>query len=261
MSSEIVDLQTAADHLGVHYQTAYKWVRSGQLPAELIGNKYVVDVVAIQVFAERRMKPASPTVRKPRTGLGSLTHRFTEALLQGNEASARNLVNGLTSDGVTLTAIIEEIMCPALRHIGTAWHEGRIPIWREHRATGIIENILGEHRPHPRGRRRGTVVVAAIEGDFHSMPTEMAAVALREDNWHVHMLGANLPSSELVDFCKQESPDIAVITVTASELQQHAEKVAIHIESLGVRTIVGRSGATLTELQQLAKALPNSTRC
>ena len=37
-----MELQTAADALGVHYQTAYRWVRSGRLPARLIGGKYVV---------------------------------------------------------------------------------------------------------------------------------------------------------------------------------------------------------------------------
>jgi len=233
---ESVDLQTAADQLGVHYQTAYKWVRSGQLPAELICKKYVVKVADIEAFAEQRRQPSIRTVRQPRSGLGSLSERFTESLLQGNEAAAHKLVNELTADGIAVTSIIQELIAPALIYIGTAWHQGQIPIWQEHRASGIIENILGENRPHPRGRRRGTVVVAAIEGDFHSLPTAMAAAALREDNWHVHMLGGNLPASELVDFCQQESPNLAVITVTAIELQQHAAQVAQQIETLGVRT-------------------------
>jgi excisionase family DNA binding protein len=35
-----VDLQTAAARLGVHYQTAYRWVRDGSLPAMKRGTTY-----------------------------------------------------------------------------------------------------------------------------------------------------------------------------------------------------------------------------
>ncbi len=37
-----LDLQAAADELGVHYQTAYRWVRNGRLEAELVGGRYLV---------------------------------------------------------------------------------------------------------------------------------------------------------------------------------------------------------------------------
>ncbi|MGY9023882.1 MAG: helix-turn-helix domain-containing protein, partial [Candidatus Nanopelagicales bacterium] len=39
---ERLDLQSAADQLGVHYQTAYRWVRSGRLPAEMVDGRYLV---------------------------------------------------------------------------------------------------------------------------------------------------------------------------------------------------------------------------
>ena len=32
----MLELQAAANALGVHYQTAYRWVRSGRLAAELV---------------------------------------------------------------------------------------------------------------------------------------------------------------------------------------------------------------------------------
>ena len=48
----MLELQSAADALGVHYQTAYRWVRSGRLPAQLTGGKYLVsahDVAEVHV--------------------------------------------------------------------------------------------------------------------------------------------------------------------------------------------------------------------
>jgi hypothetical protein len=66
-------------------------------------------------------------------------------------------------------------------------------------------------------------------------------------------LGANLPTVELMDFCQQKSPDLAVVTVSLPELEQHVASVVTQVESLGVRVLVGRPGGSLLELQQLAK--------
>jgi len=46
MSSDrgvVLELQEAADALGVHYQTAYRWVRTGKLPANMVGGRYLVE--------------------------------------------------------------------------------------------------------------------------------------------------------------------------------------------------------------------------
>lgn len=43
-----MNLKEAAHHLGVHYQTAYKWVRAGDLTAVRVGGRYEVSPAAIQ---------------------------------------------------------------------------------------------------------------------------------------------------------------------------------------------------------------------
>ena len=40
--SETMTLQEAADRLGVHYMTAYRYVRLGKLPATKVGATWVV---------------------------------------------------------------------------------------------------------------------------------------------------------------------------------------------------------------------------
>src|SRR5581483_9397016 len=55
-----VDLRTAAEHLGVHYQTAYRWVRSGALRAVKVGTSYEVEPEEIERVKARRSLPAPP---------------------------------------------------------------------------------------------------------------------------------------------------------------------------------------------------------
>jgi methanogenic corrinoid protein MtbC1 len=161
---------------------------------------------------------------------------------------------GLVDDGVSVTTVTQEVFVPALRLIGAEWHAGKLPIWVEHRASAIVHQLLGEHHPRPRGRRRGTAMVAALSGDQHALPTAMAAAALREDNWRVHHLGADMPGAELVQFCRQHPVDVAVLTVTNDAARGSAGRTARALEAEGVRTLVGHPGSTLADLQELARA-------
>jgi excisionase family DNA binding protein len=56
-----VNLKQAARHLGVHYQTAYKLVRSGRLAAVCVGARYEISEAAIERYvAERQAMRRAP---------------------------------------------------------------------------------------------------------------------------------------------------------------------------------------------------------
>jgi excisionase family DNA binding protein len=246
-AEEFLELQEAADALGVHYQTAYRWVRSGRLPAQLIGNKYLVsrrDLDTVEAGRKTPVAPAAPSRRRVERQAELVHH----ALLDGDEATVRRLARRLVDDGTSVVEVIQTLFAPPLRHIGQKWHDGDLPVWVEHRASAIVERTLGDLVPNPRGRRRGTAMVAALAGDQHSLPTTMAAVALREANWHVHHLGANMPGDELVRFCGDHDIDVAVISLTNPDVSELAAGTADLIRAAGTPTIVGGPGRSLEQL-------------
>jgi excisionase family DNA binding protein len=246
-------LQEVADELGVHYQTAYRWVRSGRLPAALVDGRYEVTPAALARFAARRVEPRRPAARSPRGGFGPLSDRVFLHLLLGDERDARRLVERLIEDGVSVTTVAQEVLTPALQRIGDEWKVGRLTVSEEHRASAIVERILGEHHPSPRGRRRGTVVVAALAEERHSLPTAMAAAALRDDNWHVHHLGADVPPADLMRFIDAQPVDLVVVSVTIPEMCPNADEVVAELEAAGLRVLVGAAGARLDDLQRWAR--------
>jgi excisionase family DNA binding protein len=253
VSDETIDLQTAARQLGVHYQTAYRWVRSGELRATMVMGSYRLEPDVVARFSARRARPVRPRTRRPRTGLAMLSQRLYGHLVAGEEPQAGRLIGGLAETGVTVTAIAQDVLVPALRHIGEEWRAGRVDISAEHRASAIVERILAGHYPKPRGRRRGTAAVAALSGDRHALPTTLAAICLREDNWLVHHLGADLPTDELMRFCHRQHIDLVVLTVTVIELRAAATRTAEQLHALGLRALVGGPGRSLDELQHLAR--------
>jgi excisionase family DNA binding protein len=57
-----MNLKEAARRLGVHYQTAYRWVRSGDLVAVRVGSRYEVSEAAIERLRAQRRAIASPPI-------------------------------------------------------------------------------------------------------------------------------------------------------------------------------------------------------
>ncbi len=254
MSGHLVDLQQAADELGVHYQTAYRWVRTGSLPARLVGGRYVVDTDDIATVALRRTQPSRPPAPSAKR-LATAAERVHGGLVHGDEATVRQTARSLVEQGTTIVELIQQVLVPSLVRIGADWHAGRLTIWVEHRASAIVERLLGELSPNPRGRRRGTVMVAAVSGDLHSLPTSMAAVTLRADNWVVEHLGADMPPDELVGFCVDHDIDVAVLSSTNPDVADVAAETADRIRAAGTPVVLGAPGRSLDDLIEAVRSV------
>lgn len=248
-----LDLQHVADELGVHYQTAYRWVRTGKLPARLVNGKYQVRLDDIERFRTSRVVERPPAPPSPER-----LHRHADtmhtALVNGDEADARQIARSLVGEGTSVIDLIQTVLVPPLRRIGQSWHDGEISIWVEHRASAIVERLLGEIATNPRGRRKGSVLVAAVAGDRHSLPTAMAALTLRDANWDVHHLGADMPPEELFSFCDAHDVDVAVISSTNSEAAELAAETAAALTERGTPAILGGPGSTLESLLERCEA-------
>lgn len=251
---DLLDLQRAADELGVHYQTAYRWVRNGRLPAALVDGRYVVNRSDVDSVDAARKAPVNRRPPSPKR-VSTAADRMHAALLGGDEPSARQTARGLIDEGVPVTELIQAVIVPSLIEIGRRWHEGELSIWVEHRASAIVERIIGDISPNPRGRRRGHAIVAAVSGDRHSLPTSMAAVALRSDNWFVDHLGADVPPEELLSFCADHDVDVAVISSTNPDTAVLAGETATRLDGEGVSVILGAPGRTLDDLLVEARSV------
>ncbi len=251
-SDSRIDLQAAADQLGVHYQTAYRWVRSGRLNSEKLNGRYVVSREDLAQLDESRRTPSAPPAPKAKR-LARSENRMYAALVAGDETAATKIGRRLAEEGASIEDLIQNVLAPPLHQIGEQWRAGELTIWEEHRASAIVERLIGILAHNPRGRRRGTALVAGISGDRHSLPTTMAAVALRADHWQVHHLGADLPGDQIEQFCDQHEIDLAVITVTNPEVRSVANSTAEALRTAGTTTIVGGTGETLSDLLAQAR--------
>lgn len=195
VTDPVLTLQEAADELGVHYMTAYRYVRLGQLEAHKVGGSWQVPAAALAVFRDGRVDEQPARLKAV-----PWSERLEARLLAGDGAGAWGVLESALAGGASVADAYLEVLGPALRSIGDRWESGEIDVAIEHRASGIAGRLIGRlgSRCVRRGRARGAILLAAPVGERHSLPVSMLADLLRLEGWDVSDLGADTPTDSLV---------------------------------------------------------------
>jgi MerR family transcriptional regulator, light-induced transcriptional regulator len=254
-----MQLREAADALGVHYQTAYAWVRQGVLPARKLGRGYEVNDGDVRALAAQRQLGGEPTPKIQVHDWAAPADRLYSAIVTGDETQARQRIERLAA-GVAVMDLCQRVIAPAMRHIGDDWAAGRVSIAEEHRASAICERLIALHTRQPAGRPRGTVVVTTPPGERHSLPALMAAATLREDRWLVHHLAADLPFAEVTRLAQDVRADLAVLSAATQDTGRRAMEATSEIAAAcpGLDVLIGLPGDRLDDLRRFARDMRES---
>lgn len=202
-----ITLQEAADRLAMHYMTAYRYVRTGRLPARREGSRWTVSATDVEALLDR---PA----RRPRgTGVPASKGQLEDRLVDGDEAGAWAVINAALASGLEPAGAHLELLSPALRSIGDRWAAGSLSVASEHRAAAVAVRVIGRLGPlfaRP-GRKRGAVVVGSVSGELHALPSAMLADVLRGAGFEVIDLGANTPAESFAESASSAHRLIAVL--------------------------------------------------
>lgn len=206
-SNPALSLKEAADRLGVHYMTVYRYVRLGMLPARREGSVWRVDSSDLERLNTKSEIPA----RKRATPWGE---RLLARMLVGDETGSWGLVEAAIGSGMDPGNFYCDVLTPALHSMGERWRAGKLGIDQEHLASNVAAGIIGKlsvrfGRP---GRRKGTVAVALPEGEHHQFGAAMLADILRSDGYRVLNFGADNPPASLLS-ALQEVDDLLAVAV------------------------------------------------
>ncbi len=193
---EPIGLPEAARRLGVHYMTAYRYVRTGRLRARVHNGVWRIEPADVAGLA-RETPGATSRGGSSRRASSMLERR----LVAGDEPAAHQLCLDALVGWATPVVLYAEMLAPALRRIGERWASGELTVADEHRAAAVTQRVMGRLGPlfaHP-GRHRGRVVLGAPAGDHHAIPVAMVADYLRAERFEVVDLGADTPVEAFVD--------------------------------------------------------------
>ncbi len=246
MPENSLTLLQAAEELGVHYMTVYRYVRTGKLPATRVGGGWRVD---------RRdltgLKPAVPgRPSKPATRM-AVTQQLEARLLAGDEPGAwAVLETALASHHHSHSQVLLQLMTPALESIGDRWHAGELTVADEHRASAVAVRLISRigARFVRRGPKRGSVVITTPPAEQHAAPVAMATNLLRWAGFDVVELGADTPADALAQ-ALAGVPDLLAVAMacTTQASATSARRVITHLHKVRPGTTVLVGGAAIND--------------
>ena len=236
---ETLGLRECAERLGVHYMTAYRYVRLGMLPAIKVGAEWRVAVSDLEAF---RSAGSEPGARRD----APWADRLQARMVAGDDLGAWKVVEGALAAGHDSRSIYLDVIAPALRAVGDGWEAGALSVGDEHRAAAAAGRILGRmsSRFTWRGRRRGRVVIGTPPGERHALPATMAADMMRGAGFEVIDLGCDLPIADFAGAIAAALPVVAVgVSVTSTAALDAVPDLIAAVRAAGAGAIVIGGGA------------------
>jgi MerR family transcriptional regulator, light-induced transcriptional regulator len=250
-----ISLQEAADRLGVHYMTAYRYVRTGRLPARREGSQWWVDprdLGAVARSAGRAGRPAG-AVRPSRA---AEVRRLEKRLVAGDEPGAWSIVEASLGAGAEPDDVLVDLLGAAMSSVGNRWEAGDYTVDDEHRATAVASRLVARLGPrfNRRGPKRRPVVLGTPPGELHGLPTAIAANLLRGRGFEVIDLGADVPADAFARAAEKATRPLAVaVAVTTGNHDRSLRAIARALKEAvpGLPFVLG--GATVRDADHAAR--------
>jgi excisionase family DNA binding protein len=245
-----IALSEAARRLGVHYMTAYRYVRTGQLSAARRNGRWLIAEDDLQAFASSRSK------RRPHDRAGGATpgspSSLVQRLLQGDEGGCWQLLQTAAEHGRSPQELLTALLAPAMKRIGDRWEAGDLTVADEHRASAVALRLLARVAPmclRP-GRPRGDVLLACVPGEQHSLPPAIVAAIVRGAGYHVVELGADTPLEALHEAVLGRNLLAAGLSVASHDRLPACRLGAEVVRSAAPATLLMIGGPAVTTAQQ-----------
>jgi MerR family transcriptional regulator, light-induced transcriptional regulator len=243
-SAALLGLQEAADRLGVHYMTAYRYVRTGRLPATRIGTQWWVDPRDLQAARTGTPVAGRSRTQTRKASRASAARRLEDRLVAGDEPGAWRIVEGRLGSGSDPDDVLLDALGEAMRSVGEGWESGDYTVDDEHRASGVATRVVARLGASftKRGPKRGSVILGTPPHELHGLPTAMAANVLRGRGFDVVDLGADVPEAAFGSAVAKVARPLAVaVAVTTGNHDRAVRAIvrAIDKASPGLPVLVG----------------------
>lgn len=258
LNSTEMTLEQAAEKLGVHYMSAYRYVRTGRLPARQVGGRWAVDTKDLEQFLAEKSKPsnAAPTQdsrdQSRKRSRKKAPTALADRLEQGDEGGAWQILEEFAVATKKPGAPWVSFLADAMREIGDRWESDTTSVGEEHQSSVVAMRLIGRLGAQGRrpGRRKGTVVLAAAPGDRHGLPTAMASEVLRSNGFRVIDLGADVPADQMWQAAIDADRLLAVGYCATSELDEQStlelrDSMGQVADRVGCPVLIG--GAAITD--------------
>jgi len=175
--------------------------------------------------------------------ISSVRLAVTTALIDGDPGIAFHMVQNLMEQGIPFDVVLFNVIAAAHADFGTRWQKGDYRIADEHAATGAVETLVAMLAGSFDLPETGVhVVVAAAEGDHHSLPARYTSALLLSLGYRVRYLGANMDATDLAGYLADETPDALILSCAMPTLLPGARASVRAAHNAGIPVLAGGAG-------------------
>ena len=252
-ADESLNLKQVASQLGVHYMTAYRYVRQGRLTAWRDGTNWRIEPAALAEFVASSQAPGE-------TGEAvDWPTRTADALLAHDETAAWSLIERALAAGHDPAYCFIDMIGAALAEIDRRSAGGEFGASTWPAVTVVAERLvarLGARFRRP-GRRRGAVVIGGPTGEHHQIPISILADLVRLEGFDVIELGVDTSPAAFADAASRAERlhAVAIGVTTIQQLDATRQAIAaVRVVAPTVPIIIGGQGVRNPDLASVLDA-------
>ena len=178
---------------------------------------------------------------------------ISDAIVNLDKEKAIELAKRAIIENMNLLEVIEKGYGDGIRRIGDLWEEGDFFLPELMLGGTIMQEsmdiLLPELKRSGENINLGTVVIATIEGDIHSIGKTIVGTMLSANGFEVYDLGADVPAEKIVNTAIEKNADVIGVSALLTTTMFGQKKIVDILEEKGIRSkfkvIIG--GAPVTK--------------
>lgn len=164
---------------------------------------------------------------------------IADSVVNLEDEKAIDLANQAIMNNYDLILVIEKGYAAGLRRVGDLFDEGEYFLPELMMGASIVQDslkILTKHIKNDQKREMlGTVVMATIEGDLHSIGKNIVSILLGVNGFRVYDLGADVKIDKIIEEAELKNADIIGVSALLTTTMKGQKLLIERLKERGIR--------------------------
>lgn len=160
-----------------------------------------------------------------------ILEKIRSALMDQDEDTVNEYVEKALENGVEPIDILNNGLAAALQELGELFAEEEIflpeLLVSADITIAIMKKLEGKLKGFDKMEKRGTILLATVEGDVHDIGKSLVAMIMKACGYEVIDAGKDVPNTKLIELVKEHKPDLvglsALLLTTMTSQSQFIE--------------------------------------
>lgn len=151
---------------------------------------------------------------------------------------------------ITALGIINQILVPAMRHVGELFGKGEILLPFVLKSAEVMKTAVTFLEPHMEKIEAGTatkVLLATVQGDVHDIGKNLVEIILSNNGYKVYNIGIKVPAETIIQKAQEHDVDLIGLSGLLVKSAIVMQESMPQYEEAGLKAPILLGGAALTE--------------